>query len=164
MKPQALLKALLAGIAATVPMTMAMELGRRSGLLRRLPPEEITDQLLAFAGTNATTHRDREKITGLVHVATGATLGVIFAALPQPKRLTQRIGLNATYGLGIYALNYVGLAPMARLMPPPTQDRPGRQLTTLAAHLVFGATLGCLLGPDSTEVSPLRVSSRACGG
>lgn len=147
MKARTLAKGLLAGTAATVPMTMAMELGRRSGLFRRLPPEEITDQLLASAGTTTPTRRDRQKIAGLVHLATGATLGAIFTALPQPKRLTRRIGLNATYGLGIYTLNYVGLAPMVRLMPPPATDRPGRQLTTVAAHLVFGATLGCLLGP-----------------
>jgi hypothetical protein len=128
-------------------MTVAMELGRRSGLLRRLPPEEITERLLASAGTTTPTRRDREKIAGLVHLATGATLDAIFAALPLPKRLTRRIGLNATYGLGTYTLNYVGLAPMVRLMPRPTQDRPGRQFTTVAAHLVFGAKLGCLLGP-----------------
>jgi hypothetical protein len=66
-------------------MTVAMELGKRGCLLRRLPPEEITDRLLASAGTITTRHRDREKITGLVQLATGATLGAIFAALPQPK-------------------------------------------------------------------------------
>jgi len=138
---------LLAGIIATVPMTVAMEVGRRSGLLRHQPPEQITDRLLAVAGTTNTPRDHREAIAGLVHLATGATLGAIFAALPRPKRLTARLGLGTAYGLAVYTFNYAGLAPRMRLMPPPSEDRPGRQLTTFASHLVFGTTLGCLLGP-----------------
>jgi hypothetical protein len=145
MKPTGLAKGMLAGILATVPMTVAMELGRRGGLLRRLPPEEITDQLLASAGTTVA-KRQRQSVAVLVHVATGAALGAIYAVFPQPNRLTYRISLGATYGLGVYTLNYTGLAPKLRLMPPPSQDRPGRQVTTLSAHFVFGATLGWLLG------------------
>jgi hypothetical protein len=48
-------EAVLAGIVVTVVMTAAMEFGRRSGLLRRRPPAEITDQLLASAGTTKAT-------------------------------------------------------------------------------------------------------------
>jgi hypothetical protein len=151
MKTFDLAKGALAGVVATVPMTVAMELGRRSGLLRRQAPEEITDRLLASAGAPKTTREQRQRVTGLVHVATGAALGAIFAALPQPNRVSHRIGLGAAYGLGVYTLNYAGLAPMARLMPPATQDRPGRQITTFAAHLVFGATLGSLLGQGRTD-------------
>jgi hypothetical protein len=53
MKPQA--SALLAGIVAALLMAAAMEFGRRSGLLRRRPPGEITDWLLASAGTTKAT-------------------------------------------------------------------------------------------------------------
>lgn len=151
MKSPDLAKGTLAGIVATVPMTVAMGLGRRSGLLRRLPPEEITDRLLASAETTMPNREQRQSVAGLVHFATGATLGAIFAAAPQPNQFTHRIALGVTYGLGVYALNYVGLAPKLHLMPPPSQDRPGRQVTTLAAHLVFGATLGCLLGLRPTD-------------
>ena len=151
MKAPGLPKGVLAGIVATVPMTAAMELGRRSGRLRRQPPEQITDRLLASAGKATATAEQRQSIAALVHVATGATLGGIFGALPQPNRLMHRIGLGTAYGLGVYTLNYAGLAPRLRLMPRPSQDRPGRQFTTLAAHLVFGATLGCLLGVGPTD-------------
>jgi hypothetical protein len=150
-KPLVLAKGLLAGIVATVPMTVVMDVGRRTGLLRRQPPEEIADRLLTSSGVTRATREQRQGVAGLLHLATGATLGAIFAALPQPSGLTHRIGLGATYGLGIYTLNYAGLAPMAHLMPPPSQDRPGRQITTFAAHLVFGATLGCLLGLGSSD-------------
>jgi hypothetical protein len=46
---------------------------------------------------------------------------------------------------------YAGLAPKLRLIPPPSQDCPGRQITTCAAHLVVGATLGWLLGLGPTD-------------
>jgi hypothetical protein len=146
-----LVKGILAGIVATVPMTVVMEVGQRSGLLRRQPPEEITDRLLASAGATKAAPVQRQGAAGLVHLATGATLGAIFAAVPQPSRLTHRIGLGAAYGLGVYTLNYAGVAPTARLMPAPSQDRSSRQVMTFAAHLVFGATLGCLLGLGPTD-------------
>jgi hypothetical protein len=53
MKPQ--ISSLLAGIATAVLMTAAMEFGRRSGLLRRRAPQEITGWLLASGGTTEAT-------------------------------------------------------------------------------------------------------------
>jgi hypothetical protein len=53
--------------------------------------------------------------------------------------------MGAAFGAGLYALNYAGLAPALGVLPPPTEDRPGRQPTMLAAHLVYGSTLGALL-------------------
>ena len=47
--------AVLAGIVTTVLMTAAMESGRRNGLLRRRPPEEITGLPLASGGTTKAT-------------------------------------------------------------------------------------------------------------
>jgi hypothetical protein len=49
---------------------------------------------------------------------------------------------------------YADLAPKLRLIPPPSQDCPGRQITTCAAHLVFGATPGWLLGLGSDRLIP----------
>jgi len=114
-------------------------------------PSRSQTGYLPQPGKATATAEQRQSIAALVHVATGATLGGIFGALPQPNRLMHRIGLGTTYGLGVYTLNYAGLAPRLRLMPRPSQDRPGRQITTLAAHLVFGATLGCLLGLGPTD-------------
>jgi len=47
--------AVLAGIVTAVLMTAAMDFGRRNGLLRRRPPEEIGDPLLASGGTTKAT-------------------------------------------------------------------------------------------------------------
>jgi hypothetical protein len=55
MKPQ--VTPVLAGIATAVLVAAAMEFGRRSGLLRRRPPEEITDWLLASGRTTEAARR-----------------------------------------------------------------------------------------------------------
>jgi hypothetical protein len=57
MKPR--VSPLFAGIVAAVVMRATMEFGRRSGLLRRRPPEEITERLLASAGTTTKATRDQ---------------------------------------------------------------------------------------------------------
>jgi len=51
--------AVVAGIVTTVLMTAAMESGRRNGLLRRRPPDEITDPPLASCGTTKATPEQR---------------------------------------------------------------------------------------------------------
>ena len=53
MKPQ--VSPLLVGIVTAVLVTAATDFGRRRGLLRRRPPEEITDWLVASAGTTKAT-------------------------------------------------------------------------------------------------------------
>ena len=43
-------------------------------------------------------------------------------------------------------VSYSGWLPALHLMPPPEQDRPGRQPSMVAAHVVYGAVLGALSG------------------
>jgi hypothetical protein len=45
----------VAGVAATVMMTAVMEFARRNGVLRRRPPEEITNRMLACGGPTKVT-------------------------------------------------------------------------------------------------------------
>jgi hypothetical protein len=75
-------------------------------------------------------------------------LGVLPVLARVPKVGSRGVRLAATgaaFGAALYALNYVGLAPALGVLPAPTEDRPGRQPTMLAAHLVYGSTLGALL-------------------
>lgn len=148
LKPRRYVEGLLAGVGATVPMTVAMDLARRSGFVRRLPPEEITDRMLASTDATDATPGERETVAAMVHLATGAALGAVYAALPKPKRLAARLGVGAAYGVAVYTANYFGIAPALRLMPAPSEDRPQRQTTTLVAHVIFGVALALFLRPD----------------
>jgi Family of unknown function (DUF6789) len=141
-------KGLVAGAIATVPMTVVMENERRRGSVRTPAPEEITGRLLASTGTNAT-RTQRRGIAAVVHLATGAVIGALFAALPKPSRPLPRVALGASFGVSVYAINYFGVAPAARLMPAPAEDNPARQVATLVSHVVFGLTLAGLLRPQN---------------
>ena len=139
---------MVAGAVATVPMTVVMENARRRGLLKTPPPEEITDRALASTGTAASARqKQRRTIAAVVHLGTGVVLGALFALLPSPSRSFPRAVVGGTFGLWVYATNYFGAAPTARLMPAPAEDNPKRQVTTLVSHVVFGVTLAGLLRP-----------------
>jgi len=134
------------GVVATLPMSAVMEASRRAGFFRRQPPEQITDRLVGAATAGSGPGRPQRRALSIAgHFGVGAGLGAAYAMLPRPRRWGARFMLGAAFGLGVYTISYTGLLPALALMPPPAQDRSGRQLTMLGAHLVFGATLALLL-------------------
>jgi uncharacterized membrane protein YagU involved in acid resistance len=138
----------VAGLLATAPMTLAMEV-----LHRRLPPPErhplpprtIT---MRVAGRARQRHRlDRRQRRGatlVAHFAYGAAAGGVYAPLARLLRLPAAGGLG--FGLLVWAISYLGLLPAAGLFPPPHRETPRRTALMIAAHLVWGASLGVLSG------------------
>lgn len=123
----------LAGIAATVAMTAAMR--RLYPLLDKskrypLPPREIIDRI--GLGDDERTARDR---TVLAHFGYGALAGALFAALPPPR------GSGTAFGLGIWAVSYLGWIPALRILSPASQHPVQRNLLMAAAHVVWGIVL-----------------------
>ena len=56
------------------------------------------------------------------------------------------------FGLGVWAVSYLGWIPALGLLPPPYRDNPRRAWTTLTAHLVYGAVLGAGLSRRERRV------------
>lgn len=132
---------MVAGMAATMAMTVMMLAAQRLGLVGTQPPEKITRRLLNRVSPLAGRGMRQEASTG-AHLAfgtgAGAAFGVVRRFLPMAP-----VGLaGMAYGLSIYLLSYVGWLPALGLMPPPTDDRPGRQPSLVAGHLVYGVVLG----------------------
>lgn len=140
-----------AGLVATAPMTVAMDVMFRL-LPRReqypLPPSSITSELTDKAGLRG--DLDREEHIGLTLVnhfaygaATGALYGLLAGALrsrrPMPP-LVSGIG----WGLTVWSVSYLGLLPLVGLLRPATHQPAGRNLLMIAAHIVWGAVLGTL--------------------
>jgi hypothetical protein len=120
----------------------------RAGLLGAQPPRIVADWAIAAAGAgNDVGADDRGILAAIVHLAVGgmggAGLGIVDAVVT-PRGASAATGalLGAAYGLVLWALNYVALAPALRILPPPTRDRPGRPPVMLAAHVVYGVTAG----------------------
>jgi uncharacterized membrane protein YagU involved in acid resistance len=139
----------LAGCAATLPMTVVMELlHRRLPTSQRepLPPREITMQ--AVRPTGMTPDLDESERVGLTlasHFAYGAAMGCLYSALIKDALPIKGRGSGVTYGLGVWAASYLGLLPATGLYPSATEQPAERNALMIAAHVVWGASLDFVL-------------------
>src|SRR3954447_21215860 len=135
----------LAGALATIPMTVLMVAGhRRLPLLHRdpLPPGQITDSLLAGVSLHDDLSREQKAALALLnHFAYGAAMGLLFGALDKRSPLP-RIASGIGYGLLVWAGNYLVLLPSLGLYRSAANEPRERNLLMLAAHVVWGASLG----------------------
>lgn len=142
-----ILRGLDAGLRATVPMTVTMEL-LFQGLPRDqrypLPPRLITERILRRLGADGRlSERQTTALTLAAHFAMGATAGAALAALrPQWRR---RVWCGPAFGVLVWLVNYQGVMPALGLMRPVHRHPPHRAALTLIAHLVWGAAARALL-------------------
>lgn len=142
----AALKGAAAGAVATIPMSAVMLAADRAGLMGKHPPEIIAEKTLDAAGVPPTeTAKTTTAVTG--HFAFGAAAGALFGLLQHRSGSPGLpIARGIGYGLALYTVSYAGWIPAMNIMPSPTHDRPGRQSSMIAAHVVFGAALAVLVG------------------
>jgi hypothetical protein len=140
----------VAGLIATAPMTAVMLLLHR--LLpgyERYPvePYRITTRAARRVGLGHLLDDKEEKIaaTTVAHFGYGAAAGALFppllGRLPLPPALA-----GVAYGLLVWAGSYLGLVPALGLLSPATKHPARRNLLMIAAHVIWGACLGVLVG------------------
>jgi hypothetical protein len=129
----------VAGVAATVVMTAVLEAGRRWSSFRTHPPTRIVRTVLA--GSPDRRLAGEAVFAGLAHLGYGASCGVLFAFLTRRRPM---VGSRPAvgYGLLLWLAGYGLWVPAIGAVPPPQRDQPGRQLTLVAGHLVYGLVLG----------------------
>ncbi|HET7274209.1 MAG TPA: DUF6789 family protein [Longimicrobiaceae bacterium] len=143
----AILEGAIAGTVATLPMSALMLAAGKVGLMGKQPPEEITEDALGAAGVRTDSEEQENVITVLGHLGYGASMGALFSVLhheihpPIPPTVH-----GVCFALGVWALSYKGWVPALGIMPPPAEDRPGRPESMIAAHIVYGAALGAIVG------------------
>jgi len=169
----------LAGLIATIPMTLVMTL-----LFRRLPAGQQYP-LPPVLITGALADRTGKPLAGsalgaaalVAHFGYGAATGALYPRLlPRgwPPVLT-----GPGYGVAVWSASYLGWIPALRILTPATRHPARRNALMLAAHLVWGAALaGCLAldarrhgseGPSARfataarAVAPRQSSRRAIG-
>lgn len=123
----------LASVAATMAMTATMR--RLHTMLPDderypLPPREIVDRSVP-----AVDERQARSRTMLAHFGFGGLAGALFALLPVIR------GGGIAYGLGVWALSYLGWIPAARILTPAHRHPLRWNLLMIAAHIVWGLTL-----------------------
>ena len=139
----------LAGAAATLAMSGVMLAAESVGLMGEHPPE-----IMAKKGMRAVGIAPKEPATDVVataaHLAFGAAAGAVFGVMRERVDLPASPTLQGIgYGLFVYTVSYTGWIPAIHIMPPPQRDRPGRQPSMVAAHVVYGTVLGKLLARDA---------------
>lgn len=133
---------LTSGALATLPMTAVMFAAQKLGLLGKMPPAKITEDMLARGGVTAT-RTERRALTTLMHLGFGAGCGALYSLLrpgrPSPARAAVE---GAAFATAVWGASYAGWIPALGILPPPEDDRKDRQVTMVVAHWVFGAVLG----------------------
>jgi hypothetical protein len=128
-------------------MSTVMFAAKRLGLMGEMPPEKITARLLDRVGWRSRSGRSQDILSAVSHVGFGAASGALFAAVerrPRPPFPTVAAGM--LFGAAVWFISYQGWVPALGIMAPPSRDRPGRPQAMFAAHLVYGAVLGALVG------------------
>ena len=146
----------IAGLLATVPMSLVMELMRRRLPMHergRLPPKKIAVRLARRFGMQS--HMDvsqRGALTLLTHFGFGAAAGAIYSPLGHRLHSLAAPLRGILFGLTVWLVSYMGWLPAVGLFGPATRDAPRRTALMIAAHVVWGAALGIVF--DRTSGKP----------
>lgn len=140
----------VAGAAATVPMTAVMIAlhqilpGEPSS---PLPPRVITENAAdAAAGEHVMGdlyESQRTAATLSAHFGMGAAAGTAYVPFAGKSGLPPAAE-GALYGLAVWGGSYLGVMPATGLYQSATNDPPARNALMIAAHLVWGASLGVI--------------------
>jgi uncharacterized membrane protein YagU involved in acid resistance len=142
-----LLRGLAAGFVATAPMTAFMEevwtqLPRRQQY--PLPPREITREVGKLAGVwQQLSESEKFASTLAAHFAYRAVCGGVFATTVPTAKQNLRTGIG--FGLGVWTASYLGFLPALGVLSPATRHPARRNALMIAAHVVWGGTLGGLM-------------------
>jgi putative membrane protein len=142
-----ILSGVVAGTAATLPMTAAMiAMHRYLPVHQRypLPPRKVTMRLASAVGVKREMDQpQRDAATIAAHFGYGGAMGGIFGLL-SPHVPGPRVVSGIGWGLFVWAGSYLGLLPAADLHEPATRHPAERNALMIAAHIIWGATLGAL--------------------
>ena len=156
----------LAGFIATGSMTLFMLVTQRYLPKRHryaLPPEIITEDLARR--THVRWHMNKTQIlvaTLVSHFAYGAAMGALYG--PLEKKISLPPPVKGTiFGLVVWAASYLVLLPMLGLSESGQREPVRRNLMMIAAHIVWGSTMGVLAKvlTDNRLQPPWRDTSRA---
>jgi hypothetical protein len=138
----------IAGFLATAPMTVAMMAMHRAlphEHKEPLPPRQITDNAAAQAGVDIGDDETRKAAALGAHFAYGASVGALYGPVAGATKLPAAIE-GMLYGMAVWGGSYLGVLPGAGLYRSAKDEPAPRNAMMIAAHLIWGASLGVLTG------------------
>lgn len=135
----------LAGFVATVPMSVFM-LATKRFLPKRhqyaLPPEIITEELAQRMHVRWHMNKLQVEAATLVsHFGYGTAMGLLYGALEKKIPILSPVK-GILFGLLVWAASYLGLLPLIGMSESGQREPGKRNLMMIAAHVVWGVTLG----------------------
>ena len=144
----------LGGVAGTATMSALMLAAQRAGLMGQQPPEKIAEAAVHRAGVRGLSGGQQNALAVAGHFGFGASMGMAFGLLH--RRLGRRVPAvvgGGLFGVAVWAGAYRGVVPALGIMPHPETDRPGRPTSMVLAHVVWGATMGWVVGRRGASAS-----------
>lgn len=142
-----MLRGAAAGTVATLPMTIFMltswlQLPNRE--LNPLPPRRITRRFLRESGLRPHMSEPKEQtLTWLLHFLFGAAAGSLYGILDE--KIPGRDAVKGTLaGMAVWSGSYLGWIPALGILPPATRHPWRMNVLMIAAHFVWGISLGLL--------------------
>jgi len=136
----------VAGFVATIPMTLAMKAMHEMLPEEEkypLPPRLIVENAEQAAGVEEKLdEKDEHRLTLASHFAYGTATGAIYGAAMNAMDAEPNAMNGVAYGLGVWTASYLGLLPAVGLLAPATEHPARRNALMIAAHVVWGASLG----------------------
>lgn len=119
-----------------------------------LPPRQITRTLVRKAGVSGQVERQTmTAATTVAHFGYGSAAGVPYTTLVDPMPGNPALK-GAIYAMGVWAGSYLQLLPALDILYSAKRHPRERNALMIAAHLIWGATLGTVaaaLQPDRNE-------------
>jgi hypothetical protein len=128
----------LAGAAATVPMTAVIVLGRMAFARWMAPPEQITSKVAERVGFNPNEDSTEFELGWIAaHFGYGAGCGAVYSLVWTliPGSIVTK---GLIFGELVWSVSYLGYIPAMGLYPWPKDDSKSRMAVMIAAHAVFG--------------------------
>jgi hypothetical protein len=136
----------IAGLLATVPMTLSMKLMHQQLPAHEqypLPPSEIMTVAEEASLGEHLDPLEHTAATLVAHFGYGAMAGALYSQIAAPLPLSPALKGSA-YGVLVWSGSYLGLLPALGILKPATEHPAQRNALMIAAHIVWGAALGAL--------------------
>ena len=136
----------LAGMAATLPMTLSMATIRHFSVDGKEPlqmeqvAKGVAKKLKIY---RAMDESEKDTFTWISHFGFGAAAGAFFPLLAGNTEKNPLVK-GGTFGMAVWGMSYIGILPKIGIMRFPTREPTHMVIEEIASHLVWGAALGLI--------------------
>ena len=128
-------------MVGTVVMTVPILVSQRVRFFHIPPPVEISANIARRTWLLPDrAHKSFPVVWIGAHLSYGMTCGMVYRLVRRFLPRSQTLA-GLFFGLGVWAISYLGFVPALRLYPWPTDDARPRRIVMIVAHGVFGVAV-----------------------